>query len=92
MECHAEGNPIPHYQWRKEGRRISNSQKYVLQGNTLTVRNVQHGDSGRYDCIAQNLAGRSVKSVNVQVQGKLHSVVVLEMEYSADLEDGLSHT
>ncbi|XP_046346605.2 peroxidasin-like isoform X1 [Haliotis rufescens] len=69
MECHAEGNPIPHYQWRKEGRRISNSQKYVLQGNTLTVRNVQHGDSGRYDCIAQNLAGRSVKSVNVQVQG-----------------------
>ncbi|KAJ8038941.1 Hemicentin-1 [Holothuria leucospilota] len=59
-----EGTPSPRITWYKDGRRIdSNGQDIRLKrhGERLYIRQAQVTNSGRYTCLAENVAGRAEK-------------------------------
>ncbi|XP_066533132.1 adhesion G protein-coupled receptor F4-like isoform X2 [Hoplias malabaricus] len=36
--------------WTKDGKALTNSQKYIIHNNSLTVKNMEPSDSGQYAC------------------------------------------
>jgi autotransporter-associated beta strand protein len=48
----ADGDPLPSYQWRKDGSNISGA-----NGATLTISNASPADAGNYDVVITNTAG-----------------------------------
>ncbi|XP_050402018.1 peroxidasin homolog, partial [Patella vulgata] len=67
LQCEAEGDPQPSYKWNREGLHLTTDAKFIVQGGRLIIRNIILGDTGRYDCIAENVAGRSTMSINLLV-------------------------
>ncbi|XP_059149392.1 peroxidasin homolog [Physella acuta] len=69
LRCAAEGQPAPVYEWSRDGRVLQNRNRFTAVAGQLSVSNVQTGDEGRYDCVAENLRGRATKSFYLQIQG-----------------------
>ena len=71
LECLAEGNPLPSYQWYRNGIKISQSDpKYQMEGNKLTMKDVLRGpenNDAHYKCEAINNIG-SVNSSETYVR------------------------
>ena len=71
LECLAEGNPLPIYQWYRNGIEISQSDpKYQMEGNKLTMKAVLRGsenNDAHYKCEAMNNIG-SVNSSETYVR------------------------
>eukprot|EP00118_Oscarella_pearsei_P020119 m.216804 g.216804 ORF g.216804 m.216804 type:complete len:5038 (+) comp39875_c0_seq3:78-15191(+) len=74
----AQGNPAPSVRWRlASGRWLRAGQSYgrfsVSKDGTLTIRNVQRRDAGRYRAVAENVAGRDrrLSRLNVYVPLRL---------------------
>ncbi|KAL1128888.1 hypothetical protein AAG570_013422 [Ranatra chinensis] len=61
MECGPpKGNPEPSLIWKKNGHNIDleNSDRVrVVDGGNLMIREVRPSDEGKYQCVAQNIAG-----------------------------------
>ncbi|CAL4108678.1 unnamed protein product, partial [Meganyctiphanes norvegica] len=60
--CRASGNPEPHIQWRKNGKRISGNSRYIVTdvpgGSILRIEPVKYQhDEANYECVAENPAG-----------------------------------
>jgi autotransporter-associated beta strand protein len=53
----ADGDPLPAYQWRKDGTNISGA-----TGATLTLANAAPADAGNYDVVITNTAGTVTSS------------------------------
>uniref|UniRef100_A0A8C3GM35 Hemicentin 1 n=1 Tax=Cairina moschata TaxID=8855 RepID=A0A8C3GM35_CAIMO len=86
LQCEAEGYPGPEISWHKDGQQITESmRRRVLSTGTLQIVFVQPADTGRYTCIAANLAGSSSSSMEliVHIPPKIHST---ELEYTV-MED-----
>jgi hypothetical protein len=71
LRCLATGEPDPLYEWMREGRVLQTRNRHLVFAGTLTITNVQLHDTGRYDCVAENVIGRATKSVFLQVQGRI---------------------
>ncbi|AWI08623.1 immunoglobulin domain-containing protein [Ereboglobus luteus] len=56
----AEGNPAPTYSWCKNG-----AQMYGATRSSLTVPNIQPGNTGTYHVVATNIAGSATSSAIV---------------------------
>lgn len=69
LSCIATGQPEPLYEWMREGRVLHTRNRHLVHAGSFTITNVQLHDTGRYDCIAENVIGRATKSVLLQVQG-----------------------
>lgn len=71
LQCEAEGYPGPEISWHKDGQQITESmRRRVLSTGTLQIVFAQPADTGRYTCIAANLAGSSSSSMELIVHSK----------------------
>ncbi|XP_026558988.1 hemicentin-1 [Pseudonaja textilis] len=69
LECVVEGVPAPRLSWRKDGVLLAgNNVRYSLLGNgSLHIHSTQVTDTGRYLCMATNVAGTERKRIDLQV-------------------------
>ncbi|XP_069497466.1 hemicentin-1 isoform X2 [Ambystoma mexicanum] len=69
MECIVSGNPTPKISWQKDGQPLQEDSQHRLlsNGRTLQIMNSQITDTGRYVCVAENIAGSSKKNFNFNV-------------------------
>ncbi|KAL1022832.1 hypothetical protein UPYG_G00032950 [Umbra pygmaea] len=69
LECQVDGSPVPKVTWLKDGQPLSTDTPHSLRSNrrSLQVSNAQVTDTGRYTCVADNLAGSVEKSFNLNV-------------------------
>ncbi|XP_061153333.1 hemicentin-1 isoform X4 [Syngnathus typhle] len=69
LECHVDGNPAPKITWLKDNQPISSDgpRKILSNGTTLQLSAAQVSDTGRYVCVADNVAGSVERSFNLNV-------------------------
>lgn len=86
LSCSASGVPLPNITWSRTGYgELMNSTNYLItnvQGDSitslLTVVSAMQGDTGHYNCTAENSVGRDSATFYIQVQGMsvVHSVLM----------------
>ncbi|XP_034738598.1 hemicentin-1 isoform X2 [Etheostoma cragini] len=69
LECDVDGNPAPKITWFKDSQQVSSDGPHSIlsNGRTLQVLTAQVSDTGRYVCVADNVAGSAEKSFNLNV-------------------------
>ncbi|XP_035384811.1 hemicentin-1 isoform X2 [Electrophorus electricus] len=69
LECHADGSPAPNISWLKDSQPLHPNGTHTLlsSGRTLQILNAQVTDTGRYACVADNVAGSAEKYFNLNV-------------------------
>ncbi|RMC08359.1 hypothetical protein DUI87_14601 [Hirundo rustica rustica] len=69
MDCIPSGSPSPRVTWQKDGQLLAEDDKHTFlsDGRRLQILNSQITDTGRYVCIAENLAGSAKKYFNLNV-------------------------
>nr|XP_014344645.1 PREDICTED: hemicentin-1 [Latimeria chalumnae] len=69
MECLVSGSPTPKISWLKDGQPLfeDSTHKLLSNGRTLQVLSAQVTDTGRYVCVAENIAGSTKKYFNLNV-------------------------
>ncbi len=75
LQCEADGVPRPAISWMKDGRPLSaGSMVQILnEGRLLRIQDAQVADTGRYTCIAVNVAGQADRKYDVNVHGEKNS-------------------
>ncbi|XP_039085354.1 hemicentin-2 [Hyaena hyaena] len=70
LECECQGVPPPTISWYKDGRPVTPNQRlHILgEGRLLQIQPTQVSDSGRYLCVATNVAGEDDQDFNVLIQ------------------------
>lgn len=71
LQCAAEGVPRPAVTWLKDGRPITGQQgaKVLNEGRLLQIKDAKVSDTGRYTCIAVNVAGQADSKYDISVHG-----------------------
>ncbi|KAK2908097.1 hemicentin-1 isoform X2 [Channa argus] len=70
LECAAEAFPTPALQWYKDGQ-ILGADGHVsitANGRIVQIKHAQVSDTGRYTCVATNIAGEDEKDFDVNIQ------------------------
>ncbi|XP_029819877.1 hemicentin-1, partial [Manacus vitellinus] len=69
MDCVPSGSPSPSITWQKDGQLLPEDDKHTFlsSGRRLQILNSQIADTGRYICIAENIAGSAKKYFNLNV-------------------------
>uniref|UniRef100_A0A4W6D352 Hemicentin-1 n=1 Tax=Lates calcarifer TaxID=8187 RepID=A0A4W6D352_LATCA len=69
LECAAEAFPTPALQWYKDGQilRADGHVSITANGRIVQIKHAQVSDTGRYVCVADNVAGSAEKSFNLNV-------------------------
>ncbi|KTF76822.1 hypothetical protein cypCar_00021533 [Cyprinus carpio] len=69
LQCEADGIPRPAISWMKDGRPLSTSRKAQIlnEGRLLRIQDAQVADTGRYTCIAVNVAGQADRKYDLSV-------------------------
>ncbi|XP_021697884.1 peroxidasin isoform X1 [Aedes aegypti] len=59
LECEADGNPLPHIWWKRDGQPLSETNRIYLSDDDieLTIEHVKESDAGSYTCVAENELG-----------------------------------
>ncbi|XP_050073401.1 peroxidasin isoform X1 [Anopheles maculipalpis] len=59
LECEADGNPLPHIWWKKDGQPVNETSQVFFTDDAieLTIDHVEVSDSGTYACVAENELG-----------------------------------
>ncbi|XP_053415690.1 hemicentin-2 [Nycticebus coucang] len=70
LECECWAVPPPTIHWYKDGQPVTPSQRLQVlgEGRLLQIQPTQVSDSGRYLCIATNMAGEDDQDFNVLIQ------------------------
>lgn len=71
LQCAAEGVPQPAVTWLKDGRPITGQHgaKVLNEGRLLQIKDAKVSDTGRYTCIAVNVAGQTDSKHDISVHG-----------------------
>ncbi|MEJ1270154.1 hypothetical protein NN561_000975 [Cricetulus griseus] len=71
LECEAQGIPQPTVTWMKDGRPLTKGKGVEIldEGRILQLKNVHVSDTGRYVCVAVNVAGMTDKRFDLSVHG-----------------------
>ncbi|NXH90756.1 HMCN1 protein, partial [Edolisoma coerulescens] len=69
LECEAHAVPAAAISWYKDGQA---NEHVLIQGSshTLHIKEAQVSDTGRYTCLASNIAGEDELEFDVNIQGK----------------------
>ncbi|XP_060630493.2 hemicentin-1 isoform X1 [Anolis sagrei] len=69
LECKAEGIPSPTVSWMKDGRPLVSERRTEIlnDGHSLQLKNIQISDTGRYVCVAVNVAGLANRKYDLSV-------------------------
>ncbi|ETE68709.1 Hemicentin-1, partial [Ophiophagus hannah] len=69
LECQADGIPQPTVTWMKDGQLLANERRVEIlkEGHGLRLKSAQVSDTGRYVCIAVNVAGLTEKKYDLSV-------------------------
>lgn len=72
LECQADGIPQPTVTWMKDGQLLANERRVEIlkEGYGLRLKSAQVSDTGRYVCVAVNVAGLADKKYDLSVHGK----------------------
>lgn len=68
------GMPQPRIEWFKDAvplSKLANPRYKVITANGLTVRRVQPGDGGIFQCVARNAAGETQTYTHLLVSSEL---------------------
>ncbi|NXU50379.1 HMCN1 protein, partial [Turnix velox] len=70
LECEAHAIPAATISWYKDGQAIKPDAHVVIQagGHTLQIKQAQISDTGRYTCLASNIAGEDEVEFDVNIQ------------------------
>ncbi|XP_043555476.1 hemicentin-1 [Chiloscyllium plagiosum] len=69
LDCMVSGTPNPKITWLKDGQplKADNTHKILSNGRTLQILSAHVSDTGRYVCVAENVAGNTEKYFNLNV-------------------------
>ncbi|XP_055621397.1 peroxidasin isoform X2 [Toxorhynchites rutilus septentrionalis] len=69
LECEADGNPLPHIWWKRNGQPLSETNRMYLSDDNieLTIEHVKESDSGNYICVAESELGSVEAAAEVAV-------------------------
>uniref|UniRef100_A0A8C3YS46 Hemicentin-1 n=1 Tax=Catagonus wagneri TaxID=51154 RepID=A0A8C3YS46_9CETA len=69
FECEVQGIPQPTVTWMKDGRPLTKERGMEItdEGRILQLKNVHVSDTGRYVCVAMNLAGMTDRKYDLSV-------------------------
>ncbi|XP_038613568.1 hemicentin-1 [Tachyglossus aculeatus] len=70
LECEAYAIPTASLSWYKDGRPLKSDGhiKIAVSGQTLQIKEAQVSDTGRYSCVASNIAGEDELEFDVNIQ------------------------
>ncbi|XP_016057938.1 PREDICTED: contactin-3 [Miniopterus natalensis] len=66
-ECRASGRPKPSYRWLRNGEALALEERVQLENGALTIANLSVGDSGMFQCVAENKHGLAYSSAELRV-------------------------
>ena len=70
--------PVKNITWQLgDGSRLPSDLRFNVVGYTLHIEKAQRADSGKYKCVAENIAGKTEADVNVIVASKFVFFVVI---------------
>ncbi|KAM6456551.1 hemicentin-1 isoform 2-T2 [Liasis olivaceus] len=69
LECQADGIPQPAVTWMKDGQPLANGRgaEILNEGHGLRLKSAQVSDTGRYVCVAVNVAGVTDRKYDLSV-------------------------
>ncbi|XP_025019182.1 hemicentin-1 [Python bivittatus] len=69
LECQADGIPQPAVTWMKDGQPLANGRgaEILNEGRGLRLKSAQVSDTGRYVCVAVNVAGVTDRKYDLNV-------------------------
>ncbi|PNI67325.1 HMCN1 isoform 2 [Pan troglodytes] len=69
LECEVQGIPPPTVTWMKDGRPLIKAKGVEIldEGHILQLKNIHVSDTGRYVCVAVNVAGMTDKKYDLSV-------------------------
>lgn len=72
LECAVQGVPPPVVTWMKDGRPLTKGRgvEVLDAGRTLQLKDAHVSDTGRYVCVATNVAGMADRKYDLSVHGK----------------------
>ena len=72
LECNVTGKPLPRVTWERDGQPVGAEPGLRLQnqGQSLHVERAQAAHTGRYSCVAENVAGRAKRQFVLSVLGE----------------------
>lgn len=78
LTCPIDADPLPKFTWYKDGRQI-NKGDYSLSSNgkTLTISGARVTDAGQFTCEAENVAGKTNVTFDVDVHGKDKNITTM---------------
>uniref|UniRef100_A0A8C9UEL9 Hemicentin 1 n=1 Tax=Serinus canaria TaxID=9135 RepID=A0A8C9UEL9_SERCA len=70
LECEAHAIPAAAISWYKDGQPLQADEHVLIQssGHTLHIKEAQVSDTGRYTCLASNIAGEDELEFDVNIQ------------------------
>ncbi|XP_068096243.1 hemicentin-1 isoform X2 [Hyperolius riggenbachi] len=92
LDCSVDSNPAPTISWQKDGQVIKDGKHYQVlsNGRYLQILNTELKDTGRYICIAENVAGSAQKLFNLNIHvppkvsgDRFENVTVIEDNFSS---------
>ncbi|XP_048587507.1 hemicentin-1 isoform X2 [Nematostella vectensis] len=88
--CQVSGFPKPTVQWTKDGQQLTSQVRMTVDvNNTLTIRQAESSDSGRYECVAWNTAGQSRGVIDLEYT-EPPSAFVSKKDRSARIGDSIT--
>lgn len=72
LECEVQGIPQPTVTWMKDGRTLTKGRGMEIldEGRILQLKNIHVSDTGRYVCVAINVAGMTDRKYDLSVHSK----------------------
>ncbi|XP_077934173.1 hemicentin-1 [Halichoerus grypus] len=70
LECEAYAIPSASLSWYKDGQPLKSDDHVIIaaSGHTLQIKEAQISDTGRYTCVASNIAGEDELDFDVNIQ------------------------